>query len=94
MPEIKYASATTMAGKRRQVWNGKAELTLRGGLKKHQLKKNKQGKIVSKKKSSKGLNEFMKAQLRAKRAGAASFMYNNKRYVRRTTGHLVYYKAR
>ena len=36
----------------------------------------------------------MKAQLCAKRAGAASFMYKNKRYVRRTEGHLVYYKAK
>ena len=91
---MKYASATTRAGKNRQVWNRKAEMTGPGGLKRHQLTKNKQGKIVSKKKSKKALNCFMKAQLSARRTNAPSFEYEGKMYYRRTNGHLVYYAAR
>ena len=59
-PKKKIAWATTLAGKYRQVWEGKAELTSSGGLKKSQLTKNSTGKIVSKKKSNKPVGEFIK----------------------------------
>ena len=44
--ELKY-------GSRAQVWNGTAEMTT-GKLKKRDLKKNKEGRIVSKKASANG----------------------------------------
>jgi hypothetical protein len=42
-------SKTLKRGSRRQVWNGKAEMTA-GGLKKEDLTKNTRGRIVSVKK--------------------------------------------
>jgi hypothetical protein len=42
-------SKTSKRGSRRQVWNGKAEMTA-GGLKKDDLTKNQRGRIVSVKK--------------------------------------------
>ena len=48
----KFASATTLAGRRRQVWEGRAQLTGPNGLSKSQLTQNRQGKIVSLAKSS------------------------------------------
>ena len=47
----KYPTATTTAGKRRQVYEGRAEMTT-GGLTKADLKENKEGKVVSKKASA------------------------------------------
>ena len=44
-------SKTLKRGSRRQVWNGTAEQTA-GGLKKEDLDRNKRGRIVSKKKTS------------------------------------------
>ena len=44
---MKYATATTLAGRRRQVWDGRAEMTGPGGLTRAQLTENSQGKIVS-----------------------------------------------
>jgi hypothetical protein len=44
-------SKTLKRGTRRQVWNGSAEMTA-GGLKKEDLDRNKRGRIVSKKKTS------------------------------------------
>jgi hypothetical protein len=44
-------SKTLKRGTRRQVWNGSAEQTA-GGLKKEDLDKNKRGRIVSKKKTT------------------------------------------
>jgi hypothetical protein len=44
-------SKTLKRGSRRQVWNGSAEMTA-GGLKKEDLDRNKRGRIVSKKKTS------------------------------------------
>lgn len=48
-----YPTAETLAGQRRQVWEGRAQKT-RGGLTKADLKVSKSGKIVSKAKSSAG----------------------------------------
>ena len=47
--KMKYADAKTRAGKNRQVWEGAAEMTGPGCLKKKDLVKSKTGKIVSKK---------------------------------------------
>ena len=43
----------TLAGKRRQVWNGRAVRTS-GGLQRRDLVQNRRGKIVSRKKSIAG----------------------------------------
>lgn len=45
-----YPTAKTLAGQRRQVWEGRAEKT-RGGLTRSDLKRSKTGKIVSSKAS-------------------------------------------
>lgn len=47
---MKLPTATTIAGQRRQVWEGRADQTS-SGLTKSDLKENKDGKIVSKKAS-------------------------------------------
>ena len=46
----KYPTATTLAGQRRQVWEGRAQMT-KGGLRKSDLKVSKSGKIVSARRS-------------------------------------------
>ena len=46
--KIRHATATTRAGRYRQVFEGRADKTCVGGLTRSQLKENKQGKIVSK----------------------------------------------
>ena len=93
--KAKYATAKTQAGKYRQVFEGRAELTGPGGLKKSQLTQNSSGKIVSKKKSNKPMNEYMKKASAAAKRGAASFAYNGKTYRRATTkSGLVYYTAK
>ena len=56
--KAKYATAKTQAGKYRQVFEGRAELTGPGGLKKSQLTQNSSGKIVSKKKAAKAKSVF------------------------------------
>ena len=48
----RYATATTLAGRRRQVWNNRAQMTGPGGLTRAQLTENSQGKIVSLAKSN------------------------------------------
>ena len=93
-PKKKIAWAKTLAGKYRQVWEGKAELTSSGGLKKSQLTKNSTGKIVSKKKSNKPIGEFIKKSRAAAKRGDDSITYKGETYYRHTTGHLVYYKKR
>lgn len=60
--------ATNRVGSRAQVMHGTAEQTS-GGLKKHHLKYNKHGRIVSKKKSEQGKS----ALKRLTRAGYAPF---------------------
>jgi hypothetical protein len=92
----KYATATTQAGKNRQVWEGRAEQTGPGGLRKSQLTKNKSGKIVSKKKSKQPLNPFMKASIKARKSNATSFTYNGQTYTAKktSTGLVVYKKGR
>lgn len=47
----KYATAKTQAGRQRQVAEGRADMTRPGGLTKNDLKKNKIGRWVSKKRS-------------------------------------------
>ena len=100
-----YATATTLAGKRRQVWNRKAKMTGPGGLRRKDLKENKQGKIVSKKASK--LTKWQRALLEARKNDSPSFIYEKEikgktvkvKYVRRTRktsncscGHLIYYE--
>lgn len=92
--KAKYATAKTQAGKYRQVFEGRAELTGPGGLKKSQLTQNSSGKIVSKKKSNKPISEYIKKSTAAAKRGAESFTYKGQTYYRRTTGKLVYYKRR
>ena len=93
--KTKYATAKTQAGKYRQVWEGRADITGPGGLKKSQLTQSSSGKIVSKKKSGKPMNEYMKKASAAAKRGAASFAYNGKTYRRATTkSGLVYYTAK
>ena len=50
--KTKYATAATSAGKKQQVWEGRAEKTCPNGLTKKELMVNKSGKIVSKKASA------------------------------------------
>ena len=91
----KYAKSTTQAGKNREVYEGRAEQTRPGGLRKNQLTKNKSGKIVSKKRSNQPLNPFIKASAKARKSGAESFTYNGKTYKAKTTstGLVVFKKA-
>ena len=49
-----YMNLTTTAGRNRAVWEGRALKTSPGGNSKGDLKMNKDGKIVSKKKSKQG----------------------------------------
>jgi len=48
---MKYPDATTLPGKYRQIWEGRAEC-MPSGLCKKDLKENKDGRIVSKKRSA------------------------------------------
>lgn len=82
MPMMQYATAKTTAGKNRQVWEGRAKMTGPGGLKKRQLMVNKQGKIVSKKRSNKPMNEYFTLMTEARNAGEDSFEYKGNTYVR------------
>ena len=50
-PPMKYPDATTLPGKYRQIWEGRAEC-MPSGLCKKDLKENKDGRIVSKKRSA------------------------------------------
>ena len=59
VPWTTFPTAETLAGQRRQVWNRDAEMT-RGGLRKIDLKENKQGKIVSRRVSRLGKKQFKK----------------------------------
>lgn len=54
-----FPTATTTAGQRRQVWEGRA-LQTNGGLTKRDLMKSKSGKIVSKRASAAGKRSFSK----------------------------------
>ena len=84
MTEFKLKTGSAL-----QVFNGTAEKTS-GGLKKKDLKKNKNGSVVSVKKSkqaSKG-NSFIKQKEKARKAGAESFKYTN------AAGEVkIYYKS-
>ena len=81
MSDAKYATATTLAGRRRQVWEGRAEMTGPGGLRRSQLTQNRQGKIVSLAKSrlmGGGLRGGAKSKRRMKRALRKITKSNNK----------------
>jgi len=68
---IVYPTATTLAGQRRQVWEGNADMT-RGGLTKDDLMESKStGVIVSKKASKASLRNFQ-------RNGLAMYTYPKK----------------
>ena len=60
-----YMNLTTTAGRNRAVWEGRAMKTSPGGNSKSDLKENKDGKIVSKRRSKQG----KKALQRMKDAG-------------------------
>lgn len=60
--KILYPTAKTLAGQRRQVWEGRAETT-RGGLRASDLKKSKSGKIVSKAASRAGKLAYQRNSL-------------------------------
>ena len=66
------------------------------GLRKHQLKVGRSGKIVSKAKSNKPLNEYMKLSQKARRSGAPSFTYNGNTYyaMKSKTGMTMFTKNR
>ena len=53
----KYPTATTTAGQRRQVWEGRAEQT-RGGLTRKDLMESKSGRIVSRRASEASKRTF------------------------------------
>ena len=55
---IVYPTATTIKGQRRQVWEGRADMT-RGGLVRSDLKMNANGSIVSKRASSAGKKRYV-----------------------------------
>ena len=93
MPMMQYATAKTTAGKNRQVWEGRAKMTGPGGLKKRQLTMNKQGKIVSKKKSQQPMNEFFTLMTEARNANKPSFVYNGHVYVRDPDRPMFYMKS-
>jgi hypothetical protein len=65
----KYPTAETIAGQRRQVWEGRAERT-KGGLTRADLMMNKQGKIVSKRASRASKKAFERNGLVPDRTGA------------------------
>lgn len=67
-------------GSKRQVWNGTCKKT-RGGLTKKDLKKNKRGRIVSKKKSlqAKKNNRLKKAGYYTKKGKFGAFKKKNKK---------------
>ena len=65
----KYPTATTTAGQRRQVWEGRAEQT-HGGLTRKDLMKNKNGKIVSRRASRASQRTFA-------RNGLAAYSYRS-----------------
>ena len=68
---VVYPDATTLAGQRRQVWEGRADMT-RGGLTKEDLMVSKStGVIVSKKASKSSLRNFQ-------RNGLAMYTYPKK----------------
>lgn len=50
-------------------------------------------KKSGKKKGKRGVNAFFKLQLKAKKNDDPSFTYNGKKYVKKTKGHLVFYKS-
>ena len=66
------------------------------GLRRHQLKVGSRGKIVSKAKSNKPLNAFMKLSQKARKSGARSFNYNGNTYyaMRSKTGMVMFTKNR
>ena len=74
------------------MYEGRAELTGPGGLRKSQLKKNSRGKIVSKKQASRPLNAYMKLANRARKEGWEEFDYNGNRYTRdfTATGMVIF----
>ena len=60
----RFPTATTLAGQRRQVWTGRAEMT-KGGLTKADLVKSKSGKIVSRRASNASKKTFARNGLAA-----------------------------
>ena len=79
--KIRYATATTRAGRNRQVWEGRADKTCVGGLTRSQLKINKQGKIVSK-----AASEAAKKRLRKNPALARKFAQQRELMMRGQVG--------
>ena len=61
--------------------------SLKGG--KGNRRRNRTNKRGSKKR---GMNNFFKLMMNAKKKGLSNFSYNNKTYHRKQKGHLVYYK--
>ena len=64
----KFPTATTTAGKRRQVYEGRALMTAPNGLTKKDLKVSKSGKIVSRKASAASAKRYVQN-------GLSSFQY-------------------
>ena len=64
----RYPTAETTAGQRRQVYEGRAQMTA-GGLKKKDLKRSKTGKIVSRRASKAAKRNFQ-------RNGLAAYKYD------------------
>lgn len=86
------ATASTPAGQKRQVLEGRANRT-RSGLTAGDLTWSKSGQAVSKKKkrAASDPNSFINQANRARKANRSSFEYRGTTYHRRTKGHLVYY---
>ena len=72
MPDIPlYPTATTLAGQRRQVWEGRAQMTT-GGLTQADLMESKSGKIVSRRASAASKRNYATNGLAAYRYRSSS----------------------
>jgi hypothetical protein len=91
---LRVATAKTVAGRNRQVAEGRADTTAQNnGLVREDLVQNKSGRWVSKARSSKALNAYMQLAQEARRENL-DFSYKGSTYVRdkTSTGMVIYRK--
>ena len=92
---LRVATAKTLAGRNRQVAEGRADTTaLNNGLTREDLVQNKSGRWVAKARSSKALNPYMQMAQEARRENLQSFSYKGNTYIqdKASTGMVIYRK--
>lgn len=95
MDNLRVATAKTVAGRNRQVAEGRADTTAQNnGLTRDELVQNKSGRWVSKARSTKALNAYMQLAQEARRENLNDFSYKGSTYVRdkTRTGMIIYRK--